>query len=224
MNESDWLTCADPATMLHFLLGRGISERKSRLLSCACCRRIWDLLPDPRSRAAVEVAERYADGEATRVELWTAKRDAVSPAGGGAIAAYWAVSAKASGPLVNAFEAAAEAPARLAVQEAQPYAAAATWDAAQEEGERYQVSLIREIIGNPFCDYPLDPLWLAWEGGVVGRMAHGIYEDRAFDRMPILGDALEEAGCGHEAVLDHCRSGDEHLRGCWVLDLILGKD
>ena len=223
MDETTWLTCVDPTPMLRFLLGRGISERKSRLLSCACCRRIWDLLPDPRSRAAVEVAERFADDEATKRELWTAKRDAVSPRGFGANAAYWAASAKASGPLLTAFDAAGDAFARRATGEAR-HDAAAIWDAAQESSQRFQASLLRELIGNPFRDYPLDPLWLAWEGCTVAQLARGIYHDRAFDRMPILGDALEEAGCTHVAVLEHCRSGDEHLRGCWVLDSVLGKE
>ena len=223
MNESDWLACIDPTPMLRFLQERGISERKSRLLSCACCRDIWVLLPDPRSRSAIEVAERFADDEATRRELWTAKRDAVSATGIAANAAYWAASAKPSGPLSNAFDAASDAYARAMVGEAR-HDAAVLWDVAQVQSQRIQVALIREVIGNPFRDYPLDPLWLAWEGGTVVQFARGIYEDRAFDRMPILGDALEEAGCTHEAVLEHCRSGDEHLRGCWVLDSVLGKE
>jgi hypothetical protein len=222
MDESQWLTCGDPTPMLRFLQERGISERKARILSCACCRRIWDLLTDPRSRSAVEVAERFAEDEATMRELWTAKRDAVSATGTAANAAYWAASAKASGPLVSAFDAAGEALALRASANAR-HDAAVLWDAAQAASQRFQASLIREVIGDPFRDYPLDSLWLAWEGGTVVQLARGIYHDRAFDRMPILGDALEEAGCTHEAVLGHCRSGDEHLRGCWVLDLILGK-
>jgi hypothetical protein len=222
MNESEWLACGDPTPMLHFLQERGISERKARLLACACCRRIWDLLTDPRSRSAVTVAERFADDEATMIELFTAKRDAVSATGIAANAAYWAASAKPSSPLVNAFDAAVGALARHAVGDAR-HDAAALWDAVQGQSQLFQVSLIREVIGNPFRDYPLDPHWLAWEDGTVPRIARGIYEDRAFDRMPILGDALEEAGCSYEDILAHCRSGDEHLRGCWVLDMILDK-
>ena len=222
MDETDWLTCADPTPMLRFLQERGISERKSRLLACACCRRIWDLLTDPRSRSAVEVAERFADDEASRRELWTAKRDAVSVRGMAANAAYWAASAKPSSPLLNAFDAAGDAFARQVTGEA-TRDAAAIWDAAQGQSQRFQASLIREVMGDPFRDYPLAPRWLAWEGGTVVHLARGIYHDRAFDRMPILGDALDEAGCTYDAVLGHCRSGDEHVRGCWVLDLVLGK-
>ena len=223
MNESEWLACGDPTPMLRFLRERGIGERKSRLLACACCRRIWDLLTDPRSRAAVEIAERFADDEATMRELWTAKRDAVSATGIAANAAYWAASAKPSSPLLNAFDAASDALARKAVGDAR-HDAAALWDAVQGQSQRFQAALVREVVGDPFRDYPLDPHWLAWEGGTVVQLARGIYEDRAFDRMPILGDALEEAGCSYDAVLEHCRSGGEHLRGCWVLDRVLGKE
>ena len=223
MNESDWLACSDPTPMLRFLQERGISERKSRLLACACCRDIWVLLPDPRSRSAVEVAERFADDEATRRELWTAKRDAVSATGIAANAAYWAASAKPSGPLLNAFDAASDAYARAMVGEARRDVAA-LWDAAQVQSQRIQVSLVREVIGNPFRACPLDPHWLAWENRTIVLLARGIYDDRAFDRMPILGDALEEAGCPYEAVLEHCRSEGEHLRGCWVLDSVLGRE
>ena len=221
MNDTDWLTCLDPSPMLRFLQERGTSERKLRLLMCACCRHIWDMMPDARSRVAVEVSERFADGEATPRELARARGAAVSVKGGAATAAYYTANTKASGPLLEAFDAAESAPARQAAQQARPQQAAASWEAAQEQSQRFQVALIREVIGNPFRDYPLDPLWLAWEGGTVGHLARGIYQDRAFDRMPILGDALEEAGCDHDAILAHCRSGDEHTRGCWVIDLVL---
>ncbi len=66
-------------------------------------------------------------------------------------------------------------------------------------------------------------MWLAWNDGAIPKMAQAIYDDRAFDRLPILADALEDAGCDNQEILDHCRSNGEHVRGCWVVDLILGK-
>jgi hypothetical protein len=82
----------------------------------------------------------------------------------------------------------------------------------------YQARLLREIIGNPIRPAPIEPTWLTAN---VTTLAQAIYDESAFDRMPILGDALEDAGCNNTAVLEHCRSGGEHVRGCWVVDLLL---
>ena len=82
--------------------------------------------------------------------------------------------------------------------------------------------LVREVFGNPFRSSRIARKWLAWNGGVVRQLAQEIYEERAFGQMPILADALEEAGCAKADILDHCRSGARHVRGCWVLDLALG--
>ena len=84
--------------------------------------------------------------------------------------------------------------------------------------------LLREVFGNPFGPLTIDPLWLAWNGGTVTTLAQSIYDDRAFDRLPIMADALEEAGCTNADILAHCRQPGEHVRGCWVVDLILGKE
>jgi hypothetical protein len=81
--------------------------------------------------------------------------------------------------------------------------------------------LIRCIFGNPFRAQAIDPHWLTPE--VVG-LARAIYEERAFDRMPTLADALEGAGCDQTQVLRHCRAQGEHTRGCWVVDALLGKE
>lgn len=84
----------------------------------------------------------------------------------------------------------------------------------------HQVRLLRDIFGNPFLPVPVDPRWLT---ETTATLATGIYADRAFDRMPILADALEEAGCDNRDMLDHCRGDGPHVRGCWVVDLLLGK-
>src|SRR5262249_19280789 len=83
-----------------------------------------------------------------------------------------------------------------------------------------QVALYRDIFGNPFRAVTLDPSWLT---ATVLTLAAGIYADRPFDRLPILADALQDAGCGNADVLDHCRSNSPHARGCWVVDLVLNK-
>jgi hypothetical protein len=77
------------------------------------------------------------------------------------------------------------------------------------------------VFGNPFRPVEADPSWLTSD---VLALARGIYEEKAFDRMPILADALQDAGCANEDVLTHCRDTTvRHVRGCWVVDLVLGK-
>jgi hypothetical protein len=224
MTEQEWLTSTDPAPMLEYLREM-CSERKMRLLACACCRQIWDHLPDPRSKRAVEVAERFADDQATPRELADARNAALAVTRRGpdpAWAAYWAANVKAAGPLENTFDAAGAAGARQAAQKASGGRAEA-WTRVHTASVRDQVELVFEVIGNPFRQPWLNPLWRGWEGGVLVQLAEGIYNERAFDRMPILGDALEEAGCADKSILDHCRGTTGHVRGCWVLDWLLEK-
>ena len=87
-----------------------------------------------------------------------------------------------------------------------------------------QTELIRDIVGNPFRPVRLKPEWLAWNDETAPKIAQAIYEERAFDRLPILADALEDAGCDNADLLAHCREPGEHVRGCWVIDLLLGKE
>jgi hypothetical protein len=88
-----------------------------------------------------------------------------------------------------------------------------------------QVALMRCVFGNPFRSMPTaDLTWLAWNDGTVPKLAQAIYEERHFADLPILADALEEAGCDNADILTHCRGGGEHVRGCWVVDLLLGKE
>jgi hypothetical protein len=84
-------------------------------------------------------------------------------------------------------------------------------------------SLFREMFGNPFRPAAVDPAWLSWNGGTVPRLAESVYREQAFDHLPILADALEESGCHHADILAHCRGPGPHVRGCFVLDALLGK-
>ena len=86
---------------------------------------------------------------------------------------------------------------------------------------RQQAGLLLDIFGNPFRPVTLNP---AWRTSNVTALAQSIYDDRAFDRLPILADALEDAGCDNADILGHCRQPGEHVRGCWVVDLVLGKE
>jgi hypothetical protein len=95
-------------------------------------------------------------------------------------------------------------------------------DAAYEAEAEVQVRLLREIFGNPFRPVAFDPVWRTSD---VMALAKGIYDELAFDRMPILADALQDAGCDSDDLLEHCRDANAtHVRGCWALDLVLGKE
>ncbi len=132
---------------------------------------------------------------------------------------------------------AADAVAMAANQHAREAAASAA-DAAAAFMSDEPVPFNRSYKSKEVCDFlrelfplppskaqapPLDPTWLTWNDGIVVTLAQGIYEKGAFDRLPILADVLEEAGCTDAAILNHCRSGGEHVRGCGALDAVLGK-
>lgn len=86
-----------------------------------------------------------------------------------------------------------------------------------------EVTVLRDIFGNPFRPVALDPAWLSWNNATVSALAQSIYCDRAFDRIPILADALEDGGCHDPDILGHCRGPGPHVRGCWVVDLLLER-
>jgi hypothetical protein len=95
---------------------------------------------------------------------------------------------------------------------------------ASEDGGRerqLQCELLRCVFGNPFRSVALEPAWLRWNGEIVCHLARQIHAEEQFADVPILGDALEEAGCTDRDVLDHCRGTGPHVRGCWVVGLVL---
>jgi hypothetical protein len=98
----------------------------------------------------------------------------------------------------------------------------AKWAESAEKklAETFQLQTLRCVFGNPFRRVSIHP---GWRSGDAVAVTEGIYFDRAFDRLPLLADALEEAGCDNQEILDHCRCNGEHVRGCWVVDLLLGK-
>ncbi len=214
MTDGEWLTSADPRQMLQFLSGKA-TDRKLRLLGCGCCRRVWPLLPDPANRDLVAAVEDRPDGTADDPALWAAieassrrEREWVEDQG------YWAVkhlgrSYYKVGPLDSAVTVVLTV--RQRVGEAGDAAAEGT----------AQAGLLRCVFGNPFRTVAFDPRWRSAD---VLRLARGVYEDRAFDRLPLLADALMDAGCDSEAILAHCRGEGPHVRGCWVVDLVLGSE
>jgi hypothetical protein len=235
VTEAEWLACAAPEQML-VLRRIKASKRKRRLFGCACCRRLWDLIPDERSRSAVATAEQFADGlvgEATLATARTEARSAYEEFSTGrppfdrhyVTGACVCVASKNAGDAAKCWHGAASAMQMRRMTEAGQETPAFTSHPVMRETwevERsLQADLLRDIFGNPFRPIVADA---SWRTSTVLALARGIYEDRAFDRMTILADALQDAGCDNEDVLNHCRDPKQvHVRGCWVVDLVLGK-
>jgi hypothetical protein len=214
MIEHEWLTCTDPNAMLSFLGGK-TSDRKLRLSACACARRIWHLLTDKRSRRAVELAEQCADGHVASYDLPPYYDAASNAAAVFPAETVWFAAARAAADTARSYP-----PTVLGMMARAANAAAGAAAGAVPTESPVQADLLRDIVGNPFRSYAKESLWLTLK---VVDLAHDIYQDRAFDRLPILADALEEAGCTNGDILNHCRQPGEHMRGCWVVDLLLGK-
>lgn len=284
MTEVEWLLSSNPSAMLRSLdlpdelpqgRSRIPSNRKLRLFACACARLVWHHLiddapcdrcnghgelPDPsnsgwlrgggtcpdchgtdrisRSRRAVEVAERFADNLVTLEELEDANIYA-------SVAASYTATTDVFAAVANLTEVDIDITATLNC--------IAT-------SEANKAAILRDIVGNPFrpVELPRCSPWLTWNDCTVPKLARSIYDARAWDEMPILADALEEAGCDNEEILRHCRGQERcprclrnsgwgvdgtqadsdclpckgtgwipllssHVRGCWVLDLLLEK-
>jgi hypothetical protein len=229
VTEAEWRGSTDPGRMLAFL-GERAGRRKRRLFAAACCRRIWRLLPDDRSRRAVEAAEAFADGLIKMRDLAVRHNDALAPVNRGtghpANAPYWATSRVMSDAVIEvvrlvALQAVETDAARAARGPTAEQVAA--YDAAGAAGVGEQADLVRDLFGDIFHPPTIDPAWLAWGDGTVDKIAGAIYRDDRFTDLPILADALEDAGCSDQEILHHCRGGGLHARGCWVLDLLLQK-
>ena len=217
-------------------------SRRTRLLAVAFCDRVAHFLPNEESREWIEVARRYADKKASRAEMVANHAEADRAYSKTCEASDWLQGLAAAAQLAlqavmgtvrptnryyagGVAESAAHA-AGLAVDcnTSEVYGIPVSDPLALAAESAAQLQLLRDVLGRP------DGLSLsqmsdsiAWQGGLVPKLARSIYDDRAFDQMPILGDALEDAGCGDDAILAHCRSPGPHTRGCWVVDLILGK-
>jgi hypothetical protein len=290
MTEIEWLTCEDPLRMLNWLTARPQqaaatrkrnknhpSDRKLQLFACACCRRVWHLIVDARSRRAVEVAEQHADGEAMDRQLEAARQGAREAASehrdGVAIICQKVAQGDDPGDIAWAIGHMTAGVTQMRQD--------GTGTSFRPCSHAVQSDLLREIIGNPFRpvtllreDWRPELPAFARDGWVSGypwltttvlSIAHRCYDDCDWDAMPILADALEEAGCQEEALLRHLRGwelcrdcmlpspeeaeygggvywcpgcgGTEngnvhaywmplrcgHVRGCWSLDLLLGK-
>jgi hypothetical protein len=200
------------------------SNRKRQLFACACCRRIWSLLtklPEP-FRRLVALSEQAADGLVTDAQIDDAwpftELESNAPCGDEGLATLSATGISARGDYQETQQYAASAAAGQP-----PYRDLDPTIPAVAAELQAQMHLLRCILGNPFHPIACNPSWLSWHDGMIPKLAQAIYDERAFDRMAILADALEEAGCTDQNILGHCRSAGEHAKGCWVIDVLLGK-
>jgi hypothetical protein len=236
VTEAEWLSCTDPQKMLEHL-GDRASERKLRLFAVACCRKIWHLLPDQDCRKAVQIAEAFAEGKAGISLLRKVKgagefyydhredvpEERLGYYAGGAIfqlgqerlASDMVADAASNAVACSTLDAGGD---RLAV------------DAARHGESAAQCHLLRDIVGNPFRPVRIDPAWLSRDSGLIPKLVQAIHDQWEFPsghldpaRLAVLADALEEAGCDNADLLNHLRGPGPHVRGCWAVDLLLGK-
>jgi hypothetical protein len=241
--EAAWFTCTDPRPMCSLLRGKE-RGRKFRLFASACCRHVAHLLTDERSHHALDIFERFLDGELTMKEYGLGEREAAKACAAQARIAGASESSRgvseadsvrlfasmfAAQAVTDCFGAVASAAAdcRGALR---GYGTAELTNDAQlrEAGDRIestecaaQAALLRDIFGNPFQPIAFDP---AWRSDAAVKLARQMYASGDFEAMSDLADALEDAGCENERILNHCRyAAITHVRGCWVVDLVLGK-
>jgi hypothetical protein len=253
MTQADWWACGDPQEMLAFLKTSGLlTDRKARLFAVACCRRVWHLMRDERSRQAVDVSEGLAD-DLVHEEAWQPAADAAIVALVAASEAYAASAATADMAAHAAASCAADA--IMAVTsvdwEAGPalhveaqsaaggacHAAASAVDSASADTSHSawfaecaaQASLLRCIVGNPLRPrLVIDCNTLTQH---VLAVAHTAYADQLLPsghldpaRLAVLAQALQDAGCTDAELLGHLRREGPHVRGCFAVDALLGKE
>jgi hypothetical protein len=218
MTEADWLAGTDPQGMLAFLFTHpGYSERKVRLFAAACYWQVEEFHRDePPFDAEVEAVERYADGLIGRDDLLAAS-----------LAHYRQLFPGEEESALRFVNQEADYAAWMADWAAQRsrYAGDGAWPAGAAEAG--QADLLRDIFGNPFRPLTVSP---AWRTPQLVALARAAYDERELPsglldpaRLAVLADALEEAGCDQPELLAHLRGPGPHVRGCWAVDLILGK-
>jgi hypothetical protein len=224
----EWDDCHDLVALLTFINRHGRTpcrffsfERKLRWFACSCCWRIRHLLSGASSLDAAVVAEHYAAGSVSPPELYRAyeaqgraqfpPRESKTA---GVEEATLTALFTASPHYSDATRAAVHSMRALAADSPNP-------ETIRKQETAFQIEALRDLFGDLFYSGGLQPHWVLANDRAVRRVAEAIDEERAFERLPVLADTLEEAGCSEPTILDHCRGGGMHVRGCWVIDLLL---
>ncbi|MGF1583392.1 MAG: hypothetical protein ACFCD0_29070 [Gemmataceae bacterium] len=252
MDEDQWRRSCDPVPMTQYLCQHQqihrtkAGQRKLHLLACSWCCRFWEHLPD-WAREKIVLLEQFYDGVVSREELAQALVSAHAFHSDISESFY---DARDDGDtwqslrkhelialiirsllefeqlqvrIVEICERLIQLLDTVVLQQQSPRSINERRGVITSEREQMS-HLVREIFGNPHSPAKLDPIWLRWNNETVRKMAEQISTSETFHQMPVLGDALEEAGCSDESILDHCRAATKHSKGCWVLDLLLGKE
>ncbi len=240
MTEEEWLTATDPTPMLEFLRGKA-SERKLRLFGVACCYEVRDLIAAMEEGSigcgfvAVRLGEELADARATPEDVRAAIEDRVGMIDSGSSPYGWLLSRTLPGLAdVDAQRGAIQTAASAGIARGRQVtnlvdfargersqsteSSRAEGRIATEAAYSRQCILLRDIF--PFHPITLDPSWLT---SSVVSLAQHMYDTQEFTAMPILADALMDAGCDNPQILEHCRGPGPHVKGCWVCDLCLNK-
>jgi hypothetical protein len=219
VTEQEWLACEDSLELLSHLGGELSSDRKSRLFAAASARRVLHLLPDA-AREAIEAAEAFADGHIDKPRLKEVFKAAEA-------AARKARSARSAHHTVRDVSRPSASHCCWYVAWSAAYVADDLPDG-REGQAKYQAALVRDIAGSPFREVAVAA---AWQTPAATALAAAAYDDRLLPaghldaaRLSVLADALEDAGCDNTDLVGHLRSPGPHVRGCWAIDLLLGKE
>ncbi len=205
MDERGWFTATKPQSL--FLTAcRNARPRKVSLCLCACIRQFWERIPESSFQVVVDVCERVADQVLPPEDI---------------TAVYQIIRAFPYHETNNwrAYNAV------LQLVSSAPNTWRVMWEILQvirdQPGRQRLCMIVRDVFGNPFRPVSVSA---EWRTDTVLTLARTMYESREFGAMPILADALQDAGCDRDDVLNHCRDTNHiHVRGCWVVDLVLGK-
>jgi hypothetical protein len=216
MTKEEWLAATDPKPMMKSREGKA-SNRKLRLFLVASARIVWEQIPQGEMQDAVNESERFADSQTTSdgINDYRGRFYRYVMMGATKEQYDWSHSPDKK-PIFTLFRMTTYTDPMV-----QTLSANENWHTGIVAYHPFLPSLLRDIFGNPFRPITFHT---EWRTPTVLALATGIYEEKAFDRMPILADALQDANCSNEDMLNHCRGPGPHTRGCFAIDLILGKE
>ncbi|MGF1580111.1 MAG: hypothetical protein ACFCD0_12180 [Gemmataceae bacterium] len=226
MTEAEWYQCKDLHQMMRQFSFRG-HDRKWRLFAVACCKHFWPTNAHEMATHGLSIAKKYADGVVSLKELVQTHRQI--QAAHRAMVSNWAYVVRVSPGSTHrpteddlAVVSSLEIAITVTKEDLDTHEVVRRCNGGTSttRGRKWQRRLLRCVFANPTRTTEFDAQSLSHD---VLAIAKTIFDESRFDHLPILADALEESGCNDGELLDHCREKCNHVPGCWVLDLILGK-